>query len=206
MDARPGRHQNGAMERHFSDRGSLWMIAPLVLAAVGCGGATQAQRDDEDSRLVSEWEAKIAAEDRRETSAALASVDGTDPKSDAKPTTAVPAELGARQSSGVIHRKDLLPTLAAGLGRFLQGVRTAPAFANGKFKGFRLVSFFETDPSMQNVDLVAGDVVTGVNGRPIERPEQALEIWQSLKTSTALTVDYIRDTEVRQLKFDIADN
>ncbi len=206
MDVPRGRHQNGAMERSLFSRGFVSLFAPLLVAAVGCGGATQAQRDDDDQRLVSEWEAKIAAEDHKETSEALASVDATGPKSDAKPTTSVPAALGARQSSGVLQRRELMPTLAAGLGRFLQGVRTAPAFANGKFKGFRLVSFFETDARMQNVDLMAGDVVTGVNGKPIERPEQALEVWQSLKTAPKLTVDYIRGSEVRQLQFDIADN
>lgn len=106
---------------------------------------------------------------------------------------------------GEIARSALNVVLEAGLGRFLQGVITEPELAEGRFVGFRLVSLYPDDERMQSVDLVPGDVITSVNGQPIERPEQALRVWSSLRVASELLVDYRREGEERQLRFAIVD-
>ena len=58
----------------------------------------------------------------------------------------------------------------------------------------------------QGVDLKPGDVVFGVNGFPIERPEQAQTAFESLEVSSELRVDYERDGQPRELVYAIVDD
>ncbi len=110
-----------------------------------------------------------------------------------------------RLTRGVISRADLLPVLDQGLGRFLQNVETEPAFYKGAFVGFRIVSLFPGEPAFASLDLRPGDTVTRINGKPIERPEQAMAVWEELRTATALVVQYRRDGEPLSLQFAIVD-
>lgn len=109
------------------------------------------------------------------------------------------------ERDGQIQRAVLEPVLEGGLGRFLQGVETEPAVEEGHFVGFRLVSLYPEDERMQAVDLQPGDVITGVNGQPIERPEQALRVWNGLRVASELLIEYQRDGESRELRFEIVD-
>ncbi len=110
-----------------------------------------------------------------------------------------------RVSEGVIARTDLLPVLDGGLGRFLQNVQTEPAFHKGAFVGFRIVSLFPGEPAFASLDLRPGDTVTRINGKPIERPEQAIAVWEELRTASDLIVDYRRNGEAHALRFAIVD-
>lgn len=110
-----------------------------------------------------------------------------------------------RVSTGVIARTELLPVLDEGLGRFLQNVQTEPSFHKGAFVGFRIVSLFPGEPAFASLDLRPGDTVTRINGKPIERPEQAIAVWEELRTASDLVVDYRRDGEAHALRFAIVD-
>ena len=110
-----------------------------------------------------------------------------------------------RVSTGVITRQDLVPVLDGGLGRYLQNVETEPAFHKGAFVGFRIVSFFPGELDYASIDLKPGDTVTEVNGRSIERPEQAVAIWEELRTAENLVVKYRRGDQERSLRFRIVD-
>jgi type II secretory pathway component PulC len=95
--------------------------------------------------------------------------------------------------------------LDAGFPRFLQKVTTEPHLHDGRFVGFRLVSFFPGDERFGDVDLKTGDTIVRVNGQPIERPEQALAVWNGLRVASQLTVEYLRADERRELRFSIRD-
>ena len=110
-----------------------------------------------------------------------------------------------RKRSGVIIRGDLVPVLEDGLGKFLQNVETEPTFHQGSFVGFRIVSFFPGDLDYASLDLRPGDIVTMVNGRSIERPEQAVGVWESLRSAENLVVHYRRGSEELALRFRIVD-
>ncbi|MGD8606907.1 MAG: hypothetical protein PVH21_06415 [Myxococcales bacterium] len=107
--------------------------------------------------------------------------------------------------TGRIARAEITAVLDDGLGRFLQNVETEPAFYKGAFVGFRIVSLFPGDPAYASLDLRPGDTVTSVNGKPIERPEQAAAIWEGLRTASNLVVDYRRGDESYALRFAIVD-
>lgn len=107
---------------------------------------------------------------------------------------------------GTIARSQLIPILDAGLGRFLQGVKTEPHTRNGDFVGFRLLGPpWPEDGRFDDVDLRAGDVVVQVNGQPIERPGQMHRIWESLRVASELVIDYVRGGERRELRYAIVD-
>jgi len=107
-------------------------------------------------------------------------------------------------NAGVISRADLKAQLALGIGRFLRQVRTEPAFANGKWMGWRLVTLFPNRSDMQDGVLRIGDTVTRVNGHSIERPEDFKSIWDSLANANQLLLDIERDGKPSKLRYTIA--
>jgi hypothetical protein len=110
-----------------------------------------------------------------------------------------------RDMSGRILRAELDPVLEAGLGRFLQGIETEPELEGGRFVGFRLVSIYPQDERLSGVELEPGDVVLRVNGQRIERPEQALQVWNGLRVASELWIEYRRGDETRELRFEIVE-
>ncbi|MBI2897499.1 MAG: hypothetical protein HYY06_28330 [Deltaproteobacteria bacterium] len=98
-----------------------------------------------------------------------------------------------------------MTVLDAGIPRFLQSLETEPTLDGGHFVGFRLVAFFPRDARFQGVDLRGGDVVTSVNGLPIERPEHAFRVWQELRVASELRVEYLRAGARRELRYAIID-
>lgn len=118
-------------------------------------------------------------------------------------TASAPEPLQPPRREGTIEREELETVLAAGLGRFLQGVMTEPHLEQGRFVGFRFTelraSFFAS------LDLQVGDTLVSVNGLPIERPEQAMTIWNGLRVASEITLEYLRDGERGQLRFAIRD-
>jgi len=83
---------------------------------------------------------------------------------------------------------------------------THPVFLAGKFHGFRIAELRGGPEEWGGIDLKPGDVVTSVNGFPIERPEQALEAFQSLTVASELRVDLEREGEPRSLRWAITDD
>jgi type II secretory pathway component PulC len=105
-----------------------------------------------------------------------------------------------------LARSAVRAAVARGLGAFLQRLELddQPVFAGGKFHGFRIAALRGAD-FWAGVDLRPGDVVTGVNGMPIERPEQAQAVFDSLQVASELRVAYEREGHARELVFAIID-
>jgi type II secretory pathway component PulC len=105
-----------------------------------------------------------------------------------------------------IPRSELLAVLDAGLGRFLGRVATEPAREGNAFLGFRVVSL---DAAFRSADADAGvrdgDVIVRVNGQVIERPEEALAVWEGLRVASTLAIEYLRAGERREARFAIVD-
>lgn len=101
-------------------------------------------------------------------------------------------------------RADVHAAIGKGLGAFLQHVDldSQPVMAAGKFHGFRIAALHDA-AFWKGVDLRPGDVVTSVNGFPIERPEQAQAAFDSLDVASELRVIYERDGQPRELVYSI---
>jgi type II secretory pathway component PulC len=123
------------------------------------------------------------------------------PASPASPAAAPPAGDGHR-----LVRASVKDVVAQGLGVFLQQVELddQPALIGGKFHGFRIAALHGAE-FWSGVDLKPGDVVTSVNGLPIERPEQALAAFQAVASANELRVAYDRGAESRELVYRIVD-
>lgn len=123
----------------------------------------------------------------------------------AEPSVETPSMPPQPRREGEITREELLPILEGGLGRFLGGVGTEPEIEAGRFVGWRIVRLYPDDPRFQGIALQPGDVVTRVNALPIERPEQAFQVWDGLRVASELVVDYRRDGDARQMRYAIVD-
>jgi S1-C subfamily serine protease len=103
---------------------------------------------------------------------------------------------------GALWRKDVDEVLEAGLGRFLQRAELRAQLHEGTFVGFRVLEL-RPPAWWQGVDLVPGDVITQVNGMPIEQPTDAHAAFESLRKSDKLIVSYQRDGQPRELTYRI---
>ena len=118
-------------------------------------------------------------------------------------TAASPAVTVATRRTLARHELDAV--LRAGPQAFIRGVDVRPALVRGRFRGWILVSFQPNDPRYHGVDLRPSDVVTRVNGLPIERPEQFMKVWEGLRSMRVLVVDYLRAGRPRQLSYVVVD-
>jgi hypothetical protein len=71
---------------------------------------------------------------------------------------------------------------------------------DGKFAGWRLVGLPE---EWRGIDLRPGDVVTRVNGLPLETPDQAWDAWKSVARAPELKISLMRDGAPRELTLPI---
>jgi type II secretory pathway component PulC len=121
-------------------------------------------------------------------------------------STAPAASATAPPARG-LSRAVVQAAVAQGLGTFLQRVELddQPVRVGGKFHGFRIASLHDSQ-FWRGIDLKPGDVVTSINGFPIERPEQALTAFASLDVASELRVAYDREGQPRELIYPIVDD
>jgi len=124
---------------------------------------------------------------------------GAQDASEAEPPREIPTATGA------IPRRDLVAVLDGGLPAFLQGVEVEPVTDGDDFVGFRVLALYPGDPSFADAPVVPGDIVTSVNGHPIERPEQAHAAWESLRVASEVAIRVLRDDEPREVRLVIVD-
>jgi hypothetical protein len=72
--------------------------------------------------------------------------------------------------------------------------------SDGKFAGWRLVGLPD---EWRGIDLRPGDVVTRVNGLPLETPDQAWDAWKSVAKAPELKISLVRDGAPRELTLPI---
>jgi S1-C subfamily serine protease len=101
-----------------------------------------------------------------------------------------------------LQRADVERVVDAGLGRFLSHVGLEPRLSAGKFTGWSVVAL-EPPELWQGIDLQPGDIVTRVNGLPIERETEAFEAFQAVRQAPLLEVSYLRQNQPRTLRFTI---
>jgi general secretion pathway protein C len=115
--------------------------------------------------------------------------------------TAAPAPHGPLTA---LKRRDVLSVLDSGFGKFLQRVQVEPSLADGRFRGWTIVDL-RPSTFWDAVDLKPGDIVTSVNGLPIERDTEAFDAFESLRTADALAVVFVRDGAQHTLAYRIVD-
>lgn len=104
-----------------------------------------------------------------------------------------------QQGVWAVRRVALQRLQREGAQSFIQKVRVRPAFARGRFVGWRVLAY--GGPGA----LERGDVVTRVNGASIERPEQFMKVWEEMAQRSQLQVGILRQGRRLEARWPIVD-
>ena len=82
-------------------------------------------------------------------------------------------------------------------------VETEPVREGKKFVGFKITTFVHGDPKA--IDLKAGDVLVGVNGKNIVSPDDYFRVFQELTVASELRFDILRSGTPKTVSYPIVD-
>jgi len=117
------------------------------------------------------------------------------------PRTVAPPGKGLR--TGTIARARLVAVLDAGPGMFLRQLEVAPRLSGDRFVGWQLVQLLDRTGPLHDVDLVPGDVLLAINGKPVSRPDELQALWDSLRTANEVAAQMWRGDTRLELRFAI---
>ncbi len=84
----------------------------------------------------------------------------------------------------------------------MKQVRIRPHFTDGKPDGLRLTGI-RPNSIFRNMGLRSGDIITGVNGKPIESVDDALKFYQSLQSSSNVQLQLKRRGREKTIDYTI---
>ena len=99
---------------------------------------------------------------------------------------------------------DRLRQLAASNpGAITEILRPQPVFANGQQRGYRVYPG-RNRQQFNKLGLLPGDMVTAINGTPLDDPARGMEILQSMNSATQVTVTVERNGQSSQININNA--
>lgn len=102
-----------------------------------------------------------------------------------------------------VPREQLLDVLGQSVGDFLRNVEVEPAHAGGSFQGWRIANLSASHPSW--LDVRQGDIVTSINRMPLERPEDAQRVWETLRVASEVVIELQRADETSTIRIPVDD-
>ena len=102
--------------------------------------------------------------------------------------------------AGSVDRRLLEAILVEGPPWLLERVPIEEVMDQGKFKGWRLQDF---PVEWSHVELQPGDVITALNGMPLETPDELWAAWATMGSSSDIKVSFVREGEAKELKVPI---
>jgi type II secretory pathway component PulC len=118
------------------------------------------------------------------------------------PRPEAPPGKGLR--TGTIARAKLLAVLDGGPGAFLRQLEVTPRMDGERFVGWQLVQLLDHTGPLADVDVLPGDVLLAINGKPLARPDQLQAVWDSLRTANSLDAQLWRGDGQLKLSFSIS--
>lgn len=88
------------------------------------------------------------------------------------------------------------------MGQLFTQMRALPNLENGHTQGFKL-SEIVPGSLFQQMGLRDGDVITAVNGQPLDDPTQAISLFNNLRNANSISVTMLRGGRTMQLNYDI---
>jgi general secretion pathway protein C len=76
--------------------------------------------------------------------------------------------------------------------RLLDMMRAMPVMQNGKLSGYRVYPVGNSD-AFGKLGLEPGDIVTAVNGIPLDNPAQSLQVLNNIRTSDQVSITFTRN-------------
>ncbi len=116
---------------------------------------------------------------------------------------APPAKAAPLPSPAFFLRRDVQRVLDRGPHDFLASIDEDPLLEGNQFRGWVFRGW--RDDRYAIADLLPGDIILRINGKPIERPEQFMEVWDSLRNASELVIETQRAGKPRTLRYPIRD-
>lgn len=104
-----------------------------------------------------------------------------------------------------IYRDELVVVLDRGLQPLIADVNLRPAVEDDRFVGWRIQFLKPTESPYRASAVRPGDVLTKVNGQALERPDQMMAVWKTLRDSDAITFSVIRAGKPLDITYSIRD-
>lgn len=132
--------------------------------------------------------------------------DGSGSSSRAKPPRRPPSPNNAKSpdwlTEGITEKGDgrfeirrtALNKVLANTSLLARSARIVPSVRNGKPNGFRLYAI-RPNSAYSLLGMKNGDTIHAVNGKPMNTPEQALQVYTQIRNASHLTISYTRRNE-----------
>lgn len=102
-----------------------------------------------------------------------------------------------------VERAKVDEAVAGGVGRFIQAFDMIEELDEyDRFVGWKIGKIHDRN-RFEGLGIGTGDVITSINGLPLERPAHAYEALMSLKTAQSIDVEYLRGGRVMRLSLPI---
>ena len=98
-----------------------------------------------------------------------------------------------------VGRKDLQDSIN-NINQLLTEVRISPNMTKGKPDGLAL-TYIKQGSMFMKLGLKNGDVITGLNGKPINSPEDAFSFYKSLETGSDISLSIRRDGKTETINY-----
>ena len=101
-------------------------------------------------------------------------------------------------------KKNLFDNLTSNLPSLLREAHVKPANSpSGELEGFEFV-WIKRGSVFEELGFKRGDVIRGLNGKPIKNPQEALQAYNTFKKGgTNVSIDIIRDGQSMNLKYEV---
>jgi general secretion pathway protein C len=80
--------------------------------------------------------------------------------------------------------------------------RIVPNYRNGRYEGFKLVGV-RPNSLYRAIGIRSGDIIKRINGREINSPNKAIELFEGLKNSSAINLDIERRGQLQTMQYTI---
>jgi general secretion pathway protein C len=114
-----------------------------------------------------------------------------------------PPQVTAQFPSEPMLGERLRNLAARSPGAITEILRPQPVFANGQQRGYRVYPG-RNRQQFARLGLVPGDLVTAINGTPLDDPARGMEILQSMNSATDVTVTVERNGQTSQISINNA--
>jgi general secretion pathway protein C len=107
------------------------------------------------------------------------------------------------EAGGPMMGQRLQELAAQNPGAITEIIRPQPVFANGQQRGYRVYPG-RNRQQFSRLGLMPGDLVTAINGTPLDDPARGMEILQSMNSATQVTVTVERNGQSSQININNA--
>jgi general secretion pathway protein C len=115
----------------------------------------------------------------------------------------VAAPLPAAAAGGPMLGQRLQELAAQNPAAITEIIRPQPVFANGQQRGYRVYPG-RNRQQFAKLGLMPGDLVTAINGTPLDDPARGMEIMQTMNSATQVTVTVERNGQSSQISINNA--